>query len=177
MVGWAKLSNQGTPITVSANQPQPKTRAPGRSRTGPCISQIISDQPHPVMGPRNRRKQQPEHLDHQQLAEPIGPVQRPPGQHRQNRGNNDRRNHQRTESGVVAQDPGEAAAPGLVERGGDGPDPVSVAEQVGEVVPVNSAKSRWTALCCGLRAIRAAPKFTTFQTAVFVAPSRTIFCR
>ncbi len=37
-------------------------------------------------------------------------------------------------AGVVPEDAGDAAAPGLVERRADGPHPGGVAEQVGEVV-------------------------------------------
>jgi hypothetical protein len=46
IVGCAKLSSHGTPTTVSANQPQPSTRAPNRFRKGPCSSQIISGISH-----------------------------------------------------------------------------------------------------------------------------------
>ena len=35
----------------------------------------------------------------------------------------------------MAEDPGDSASPGLVERGADRPDPARVAEQVGEVEP------------------------------------------
>ena len=40
------LSSHGTPMSVSASQPQPRMRAPRHSRSGPCSSQIINGISH-----------------------------------------------------------------------------------------------------------------------------------
>ena len=92
-------------------------------------------QPNPVVRPGNRRVKT-EKLHHQQRAEPIPAIgtvaQRSPRQDGQHGGRRDSAGDERPVAGVVTENSGDAASPGLVEGGSDRTDAGGVTQQICE---------------------------------------------